>query len=225
MIWREVWMRYKFIIVGVMLSVNAWAASMTELNYQDSDAGTPAYRTRILVTPGFLRMDAGVDDDNFALLNRSTGTLYNVSHDDRQVYFYDTQRPKIKLPKPWKITQHVTQINASTHRFDWAVNGKSCGEITATSKLQPDTAVALQQYWRTLALSQWKTWQRTPDDVRNQCDLARYVAAIPRIFQYGLPLSDEASDGRSRHYQSDSVIPLRAELFVLPADYKVIKAP
>ncbi|BBP01782.1 hypothetical protein [Sulfuriferula nivalis] len=216
-------MRYKLIILGMMLSVHAWAATMTELDYQDSDAGTPAYRTRILVTPDFLRMDTGIDADNFALLYRATGKLYNVSRDDHQVYLYDTQAPKITLPKPWKITQHVTQINTSTHRFDWAVNGNHCGEITATSKLQADTAVALQQYWRALALSQWKTWQRTPDDVRNQCDLARYVVAIPFVFQYGLPLSDEASDGRSRHYQSDSVVPLRAELFVLPADYKVIK--
>jgi hypothetical protein len=218
-------MRYKLLILGMMLSVHAWAATMTELNYLDSDAGTPAYRTRILVTPDFLRMDTGGDDENFALLNRATGKLYNVSHDDRQVYLYDTQTPKIKLPAPWKITQHVTQINASTHRFDWAVNGKTCGEITATSKLQPDTVIALQQYWRALALSQWKTWQRTPDDVRNQCDLARYVVAIPFVFQYGLPLSDEANGGLSRHYQSDSVVPLRAELFVLPTTYKLIKAP
>ena len=218
-------MRYKLIIVGAMLSVHAWAASMTELNYQDSDAGTPAYRTRILVTFDFLRMDAGVDDDNFALLNRATGQLYNVSRDEHQAYRYDTQQAKIDLPKSWKITRHVTQINASTRHFSWAVNGKPCGQVTATSKLQPDTAVALQQYWRALATSQWQTWQRTPADMRNACDLARYVVAIPFVFQYGLPLSDETSDGRSRHYQSDSVVPLRAGLFVLPPDYPVVTAP
>ena len=216
-------MRYKLIIVGMMLSMSAGAASMTELNYQDSDAGTSAYRTRILVTPDFLRMDAGVDDDNFTLLNRATGQLYNVMRDERKAYRYVTQGLKINPPKPWKITHHVTQINASTRHFDWAVNGKSCGKITATRKLQPDTAVALQQYWRALATSQWQTWQRTPADMRNVCDLARYVVAIPVVFQYGLPLTDEANDGHSRHYQSDSVVPLRNELFVVPEVYEVVK--
>lgn len=218
-------MRYKLIVMGVMLCGHAWAATMTELDYQDSDAGTPAYRTRILVTPAFLRMDAGVDEDNFALLNRTTGQLYNVMRDERKAYRYDTKHAQFPLPKPWKISRHVTLINANTHKFDWAVNGQACGEITATNKLQPDTVIALQQYWRALSASQWQTWVRTPEDVRNPCDLARYVVAIPFVFQYGLPLSDEASDGRSRHYQSDSVAPLREELFVLPADYKVIKVP
>ncbi|MEQ1667865.1 MAG: hypothetical protein ABL868_05365, partial [Sulfuriferula sp.] len=193
------------------------------LNYQDSDAGTAAYRTRILVTPEYLRMDAGVDDDNFALLNRVTGQLYNVMRDERKAYRYDTQQPKVSLPKPWKITQHVTQINASTRHFDWSVNGKACGQITATSKLQPDTVIAMQQYWRALAANQWQTWQHTPADIRDECELARYVVAIPYLFQHGLPLTDISHDGRSRTYQSDSVVPLRSELFVVPAAYTVVK--
>ncbi|NOT17957.1 MAG: hypothetical protein HOP20_07840 [Sulfuriferula sp.] len=218
-------MRYKLLCACMLLSTTAWSATMSELNYQDSDAGTPAYRTRILVTPEYLRMDVGVDDDNFALLNRATGQLYNVMRDEHKAYRYDTKKLVIKPIKPWKITQQSTQISTNTRQFDWSVNGKLCGQITATTKLQPDTALALQQYWQALAANQWQTWQRTPADMRDPCELARYVSNIPYVFQAGLPLSDVTTNGRSRQYQSDSTVPLRAELFALPKGVDVLVAP
>jgi hypothetical protein len=200
----------------MLLSTTAWSATMSELNYQDSDAGTPAYRTRILVTPEYLRMDMGGDDDNFALLNRVTGQLYNVMRDEHKAYRYDTKKLVIKHIKPWQLSQKSTQISANTRQFDWSVNGKLCGQITATHKLQPDTVLALQQYWQALAANQWQTWQRTPVDMRDPCELARYVLNIPYVFQAGLPLSDVSTNGHSRQYQSDSIMPLQAALFVLP---------
>lgn len=89
-------MRYK--ILGLLLAglcalscaVPVWAAAtMSELNYQDADPGTAAYRTRILVTPDYLRMDTGNDNGDFVLLKRSSGELLNVIRSEQRAYRYD----------------------------------------------------------------------------------------------------------------------------------------
>lgn len=224
-------MRYKTLcqtlILGCLsltaLLAQATAPTMSELNYQDADPGAAPYRTRILVTPDYLRMDAGDDKGDFALLNRANGELLNVIRSERRAYRYQTRKIVLAKPQPWKITQIVKQLAPTTRQFIWSVNGKPCGQITAAVTLLPDTARALQQYWRALVPSQSQTWQHTPAELRNECDLARYVFEIPRLFQYGLPLEDIASDGRTRHYESDRQVPLQMDLFRVPKDYQLIK--
>jgi hypothetical protein len=224
-------MRYKLMrLLPVVLCVQLWAgpawagAGMSELNYRDADPGSAAYRTRILVTPGYLRMDTGDDNGDFALLDRASGELLNVIRSEQRAYRYETRKVDIDKPQPWQVTQTVKQLAATTRQFTWSVNGKVCGQVTAAATLLPDTAKALQQYWQALASSQVLTWQRTPVELRNECDLARYVLEIPRLFQYGLPLEDIASDGHSRRYESNRIVPLRADLFTVPKTYQTVNS-
>lgn len=208
-----------------LCAVSAWAAAatMSELNYQDADPGTAAYRTRILVTPDYLRMDTGSDNGDFVLLDRASGELLNVIRSEQRAYRYESKKIRLSKPQPWKITQTVKRLAPTTRQFTWAVNGKTCGQVTAAATLLPDTAKALQQYWKALAPSQVQTWQRTPPEMRDECDLARYVLEIPRLFQYGLPLEDIASDGRTRRYESSRQLPMQADLFVVPGSYQRVR--
>jgi len=219
-------MHYKTLCWGLaMMCAPLWAAAatMAELNYQDNDPGAAAYRTRILVTTDYMRMDSGDDNGDFVLLNRANGELLNIIRSEQRAYRYATRLKSLKKPRPWRVTQTVRQLAPGTRQFTWAVNGKTCGQVTAAATLLPDAAQALQQYWRALAPSQMKTWQRTPAELRDECDLARYVLEIPRLFQYGLPLEDIASDGRSRRYESDRLVPLQADLFAVPRSYQTVK--
>lgn len=223
-------MRYKFIcnVVGLFAALwilPAWAApaTMSILNYQDVDPGSAAYHTRILVTPGFMRMDNGDDNGDFVLLNRANGELLNIIRGEQRAYRYDAQPVQLNTPQPWLVTQTVKQLSASTTQFTWAVNGKICGQVTAATTLLPDTVKALTQYWQALKPGQSQTWQRTPVEMRDECDLARYVLEIPRLLQYGLPLEDIASDGRTRRYESDRRVPLKADLFTVPKSYQTLK--
>ena len=220
-------MRYKAIcwMLTALWAMPTWAAptTMAELNYQDSDPGAAAYRTRILVTPDYMRMDSGDDSGDFVLLNRANGELLNVIRSEQRAYRYQVRLVPVHKPQPWQVTQTVKQLAPSTRQFIWAVNGKTCGQVTAATGMLPDTVKALQQYWRALAPSQAQTWLRTPEALRDECDMARYVLEIPRLFQYGLPLEDIASDGRTRRYQSDRVVPLQRDLFTVPKAYQTVK--
>ncbi len=228
-IWRGVWMRYKawssLGLCAALWAMPTYAATptMSVLNYQDADPGSAAYPTRILVTPAYLRMDTGDDNGDFVLLNRSNGVLLNVIRSEQRAYRYQAKAAPLSKPQPWQVTQTVKQLAASTQQFTWSVNGKVCGQVTATNSLLPDTVTALQQYWQALAPSQTLTWLRTPVELRDECDLARYVLEIPRLFQFGLPIEDIASDGRTRRYESSREAPLQAELFTVPKAYQTVK--
>ena len=215
-------------LAGLCASVSvlpAWAAdaTMSVLQYKDADPGTAAYTTRILVTPDYMRMDTGDDNGDFVLLNRASGELLNIIRGEQRAYRYKTLAVKVKKPQVWKVTQSVKQLAPGTHRITWMVNGKVCGQITAATNLLPDTAKSIQQYWEALAPSQAATWQRTPVEMRDECDLARYVLEIPSLFKYGLPIEDLASDGRSRRYESSSMAPLQRDLFTVPNSYQTVK--
>jgi hypothetical protein len=207
------------------LPLVALAASMDEVDYQDQDPGAAPYPTRILVTPDFLRMDSGEDAGDFILLDRKARTVYNVVRGDQRIFRYDARPVKLAKPVPWKITENVTQLAGNTRKFSLSVNGKACMEITAAPTLQPDTAAALVTYYATLAAVEADTWQRTPPDVRDPCDLAQHVLDYRRVLRYGLPLKAVYANGRSRHYIAHRSLPENPALFQLPTSYKVIVLP
>ncbi len=207
------------------LPLVALAASMNEVDYQDQDPGAAPYPTRILVTPDFLRMDSGEDAGDFILLDRKARAVYNVLRGDQRIFRYDTRPVKLVKPVPWKITESVTRLPGNTRKFSLGVNGKACMEITAAPTLQPDTVDALVTYFATLAAMEADTWQRTPPDVRDPCDLAQHVLAFRRVLQYGLPLEAVYANGRSRHYVAHRTLPENPALFRLPPDYQVVTLP
>lgn len=207
------------------LPLVAQAASMNEVDYQDQDPGAAPYSTRILVTQQFMRMDSGEDGGDFILLDRHARRVYNVVRGDQRIFRYDARPVKLAKPVPWKITESVTQLPGNTRKFSLGVNGKACMVITAAPKLQPDTVAALVTYHAALAAVEADTWQRTPPDVRDQCDLAQHVLAFRRVLQYGLPLEEVYANGRSRHYVAHRTLPENQVLFRLPPDYQVVTLP
>lgn len=213
-------------VVWLMLlwPVFGLAESMTELDYLDQDPGTAAYPTRILVNTKFMRMDSGKDTGDFILMDRHSGTIYNVIQSEKNIYRYNPHPVKLAKPTPWKIQEQVKQLPGDTRKFTLGVNGKPCMEITATQKLLPDVVSALATYRQTLTWVESLTWQRTPPEMRDQCDLLQHVFDIPQTLQYGLPIQELYANGRSRRYVSNSVRASQPSLFQLPSTYKIINA-
>lgn len=213
-------------VVWLMLlwPVFGLAESMTELDYLDQDPGTAAYPTRILVNTKFMRMDSGKDTGDFILMDRHSGAIYNVIQSEKNIYRYNPHPVKLAKPTPWKIQEQVKQLPGDTRKFTLGVNGKPCMEITATQKLLPDVVSALATYRQTLTWVESLTWQRTPPEMRDQCDLLQHVFDIPQTLQYGLPIQELYANGRSRRYVSNSVRASQPSLFQLPSTYKIINA-
>ena len=56
-----------------------WTIVATTLNFIEQERGIDPYRTRVLVTPEFVRIDDGVDNNEFILFDRRAQTLYSVN--------------------------------------------------------------------------------------------------------------------------------------------------
>ena len=212
----------KLLGLAMLWPLFGFAENMTELDYLDQDPGTAAYPTRILVNKNFMRMDSGKDAADFILMDRHVGTIYNVIRSEANIYRYNPHPLTMAQPTPWKIQQQVKQLPGNTRKFTLGVNGKSCMEITAAGKLLPDVVSALATYRQTLTSVEVLTWQRTPPEMRDECDLLQHVFEIRRTLQYGLPIEEVYANGRSRRYVSHRTRASQAALFQLPPKYQMI---
>lgn len=202
----------------------AHAADMTVLRYVDQDPGDPAYATRLLVTPDFLRMDSGEDDGDFVLLDRRQRQVINVMRDSKLAMRFASG----KLPPPparWK-PQLTTQPGAAgTQRYRLRVNGVVCSAGVAARGAAPDAARALTELKSVLAATQYRVWKDSPPAMRHDCDLANHVWAFGAVLQLGLPLEEREFNGKTRQFESQSSEPLRPELFRVPDGYGALDAP
>ena len=199
-------------------------AGMTALRYVDQDPGDAAYPTRILVTPDFLRMDAGKDDGDFVLLDRRQRQVTNVMRDSGLAMVFtwkDAPRP----PTTWKPELRTAPAAPGTRRFSLVVNGVVCSEGIVAPRLAPDAARAMAELKAVLAATQYRVWKDSPAEMQHGCDLANEVWEADALFSLGVPLEAREFSGRTRRLESESKLPRAPELFRVPQGLTAINAP
>ncbi len=213
--------RFLFLLA---LLVPAWAnaADMIRLVYQDRDPGGPPYTTRMLITPQYLRIDSGRDGGDFILLDRAAHKVYSVDRSSRQILVVAQHKVAARAPKHWRVRSRVAMVRPGTVRQEISVDGKLCATLVTAAKLFPDAVAAQREYKEVLAATQWRTWQNTPADLRDPCDLALQVLEIPLQFSQGLLLEQDDADGRARSIQEEGRVAYDPALFVLPKGYQTI---
>ena len=202
----------------------AHAADMTVLRYVDQDPGGEAYRTRILVTPDYLRMDSGEDDGDFFLLDRRQRKLINVMRDRQlaMVFLPGTLPPR---PADWKPHLDTRPAAPGTEHFSLSMKGVVCREGVAARRAAPDAARAMAEMKSVLASMQYRVWQESPPELRHDCDLVNLVWESGTTLKLGLPLEEREFTGRSSRFESETLQPLQPGLFRLPDGMATINAP
>ncbi|MBW8330040.1 MAG: hypothetical protein K0M48_13080 [Thiobacillus sp.] len=210
--------------VWLLAASAAHAADMTVVRYIDQDPGDPAYTTRILVTPDFLRMDGGEDVGDFVLLDRRQRQVINVMHDNNlaMVFMPGTVPPK---PAGWKPRLDTNAAAQGTRRFSLSVNGVVCSEGVAAQRTAPDAARAMAEMKAVLGATQYRVWTDSPREMQHDCDLANQVWESGATLKLGLPLEEREFTGRTRQFESETRQPLQPELFRVPAGMTAINAP
>lgn len=213
-----------FVLLGLLLPLVATAAEpqMIELDYRDQDADTAVYRTRVLVTPAFMRLDYGNNRDDFVLLDRKTARVYNVTHEDRQILEISGGKFALTRPDPW-VLRHEVQVatpGKRTRKVNLYVNDVLCSQVTAQPGLLPDAVAALKQYRLVLSQVQAAVSASQRAEEREYCALAQHVFETSRELDFGLPLAETYRDGRRRELADYTVRPVEAKLFELPKDYR-----
>ncbi len=200
------------------------AADMTALRYIDQDPGDPPYLTRILLTPGFMRMDDGNDDGDFILLDRQQQKVINVMRGNQMAMVFSAGTLP-RRPAGWKPVLDVQAGAPGTRRFNLTLKGVVCSEGVAAERAAPEAARAMAELKSILAPMQYRVWQDTPAEIQHDCDLANQVWASDATLKLGLPLEEREFTGRTRQFESESKQPLRPELFRVPDGIPLIDAP
>ncbi|GAB4507171.1 MAG: hypothetical protein Tsb0026_01610 [Sulfuricaulis sp.] len=197
------------------------------LYFVEHEPGAEPYRTRMLVTAGFLRMDGGADDVDFLLFDRADGTLYSVTAADRQILVIPPRRMDAKSPAD--LTHKVIRDSAAfpavgAHKvshYELLTNGKRCYDLYAAAELMPEAVAALRQYREVLAGQQAKTLSMMPPEMQSACDLANNVFLPARHLEHGFPVRLTDMTGKTLELVDyNTEFRATAALLRLPADYK-----
>jgi hypothetical protein len=193
-------------------------STMTEILYRDEDPGQGAYTSRLLVYGDRLRMDYGSDREGFTLFDRGLNRLWLVSSEDKRITEIPGQAASTQVwPEGWKV--RIDRLGGGVNApFQVRVNGQLCTEYRVAPILKAEASL-LSEMRQGLSANQYASWSATPRELRQACTLAMDVKEAGIEYRDGLPLAIRYWDGRSRTYQGQRTLPLRKDLFELPAGY------
>lgn len=215
------------LFLTVLISCSDPTTPAAVLYFVEHEPGVEPYRTRMIVTAGFLRMDEGQDSQDFLLFDRADGSIYSISSAEKQVLVI---RPRpVELKPPEKFTHRVVTDAAAfpaiegrkvTH-YELLTNEKRCYDLHAAEGLLPGAIVALREYRLILAGQQALSASLTPTEMQSSCDLANNVFLPVRHLEYGFPVRLTDMTGRTMElvdYKTD--FRATADMLKLPAEYK-----
>ncbi len=214
-------------IAGLLLlcGLNAHAASMLELRYQDQDPGSEPYLTRILISDRFVRLDGGEDSGDFVLYDRKSRQVVNVLHDQKILMrMHNRPLPRTR-PQDYKLDVKTVSVKIGTLRVQVLADGKLCSETVLARTMLPGAARAMAEYKSALAYTQLQTYLNTPADLRQTCDLVHHVWDGGRALKYGLPIEERDYEGRIRQFSGSGMKKLNPALFKLPKGYVTMQPP
>lgn len=216
------------LLLGLASSPEAEQADL--LLYEVQEAGLPKYRSRVLVTDAFVRLDEGEGSaDGYTLYNRVSHVIYNVDPEeetvlvltppDRQPSAPETlhlearQIPDEEAPK---IDGHVPA------RVELYANGELCRTLQVINGPMPRAIQGLRELRQALARLQG---EGAGVSVSPACELAEFVYAPTRSLDHGLPLVDLMQQKQQWlvDFRSGQEVP--EGIFAVPAGYEQVVPP
>ncbi len=202
--------------------------SAIELYFTEQEAGVPAYKTRIIVTDDFLRMDDGEESKDFILYDRKQRKISSITYDNQRIF--EITHREITLDKPddlkWEHKEKEAEsaptidgIKPSGHSF--SANNQVCLQIMAAKGLLEKARVALMEYQTTLAGEHAVNLNKTPKNQQLACDTALSIFHATDSLKYGFPIVEWDSAGHHRqltnYTENKDVSP---DLFKIPEGFE-----
>ena len=216
-----------WVLFAPLVACSVSSTPATLLYFVDKEQGGEPYRTRMIITAGFVRMDGGATDaENFLLFDRANGTIYSVSSGDKQILVIRPRVVELKPPVPFThriVTDSAAYPSVGGHKvvhYELLTNNQRCYDLYAAQDLLPDAVLALRQFRETLAGQQAATAATVPQQMQSACDLANNVFLPARQLAYGFPVRVVDMAGKSSElvdYKTD--FRATADLLKLPEGY------
>ncbi len=213
---------------AVLAAGAARAERATVLHYEEQEAGTDRYATRMLFTQRYLRIDdgAGAGEDDFLLFDRDTRTIYSVTAGEKSILVIARAAAPGRAPLALEhqVVEQSDRVppvaGKAVRHYRLLTNGRTCYDLYAADGLLPQVVALWREYREALAAEQARTLAWTPASLQTPCTLANSIYAPARHLAHGLPVRYADADGRVGEltdYRSD--VAVDASLFELPAGY------
>ena len=197
------------------------------LLYSVQEPNIEPYESRIIITNDYIRLDDNDDANHFVLVDRKKEIVYSVSDENNAIFVVKhapvTITPPIKLVQDTERTpdKHSPKIDGhDIVHYIFKNNGKACQDALIAEGLMPEATKAISQYRRILAGEHAKTFNITPADQRNECDMAIHIFQPDRYLQFGLPVHERDHTGYQRNLiDFDDNYEVNPALFNLPEGF------
>jgi len=198
------------------------------LVYQVQEPGVDPYKSRIIITDEYIRLDDNDDGNDFVLVNRKDKTVYSVSDDNDSILVVKHRPVTLKAPiELYPETVRKTDENApkidgrELVHYIFKINGEACQDATIAEGLLIEATAAIAEYRHILAGQHATTFKSTPADLQNACDMAMHIFQPDRYLKFGLPVEERDYTGYKRSLiDFDDAYEVNPALFTLPAEYK-----
>lgn len=224
---RRVACLFACLLLPLLASCSEPTTPAAVLYFVEHEPGAEPYRTRMVVTAGFLRMDGGPDELDFLLFDRADGTIYSVSGAERQILVI---RPRpVDARPPADFRHQVVRDSAAfpavgAHKvvhYELLTNGKRCYDLYAAAELLPEAVLALRQYRGVLAGQQAKILPSALPITLSACDMANNIFLPARHLEHGFPVRLTDMTGKTVELVDyNAEFRATAAMLRLPADYK-----
>ena len=198
------------------------------LLYDEQEPGTDVYPVRILASNEYLRLDDNYDDSDFVLLERQSGTIYSVSHEENSILVIDNHPTDKQLPSTAVLTDvreedSKAPLIAGSHPVHvlYKANEQLCYEAIIVPGLMEQVTSAMIEYVEILGRRQLNSLHTVPEEMQTPCFLSRYGYAPARHLVDGLPVQEWDASGYRRtltNFKNQERV--STGLFELPDNYE-----
>ncbi len=167
---------------------------MTELIFEESEPGVAPYRSRMLLSEDWLRLDDGTDQGDYILFDRKAREIHSFNRDDRTELVIPPREIapvdfQVDYQRQAQVLKDAPKIAGGTPvERRYLADGKLCRRAIAVPGFLPEFTATLRDYEQLLAEQGKQTLPRIPADVRESCYMSNNFLHPVDYLEDGFPL-------------------------------------
>jgi hypothetical protein len=216
-------------VLAALLTLTACSRGYqaTIVYFNEQEGAQEPYRTRMIVTPRYMRLDDDDDEGDFVLFDRNKRVIYSTNAMDQRTLVIRWKETGLSTPanlknRNEKLDEKVPPVgNNEVRRYRLYTNGEVCYDLYAARSLLPNVVKAMAEFQQTLAVEHAAFMLATTLQTSSPCDQMSNVYQPARFLKYGFPIHARDYLGRIRQladYKTDQTV--SRDLFKLPAGYE-----
>lgn len=201
--------------------------TVTTLVYEESEPGVDPYKTRMLISDRYIRIDDGPGSADFVLYDNEKKRIFSVLSENEQILVVDPLNEYQSPPETLKLREEKVEdenipsiAGKKAEYFKFYADQQLCYHVVAVQGLLPEISSIMLEYQQVLAAQQQEILDATPVELQTPCFLMNYLYAPATYMSKGFPVRQWDVGGYRRSLEDvQQRIQVDAKLFGLPQSY------